>query len=427
MVRIIELLLLGATAASTLVTSRTGDDPNRYTICGADRGYTEADSLEAAKYLQETIMHTDPFPMKRNACVYAHVNTTIVSLCNGNGRDRTVTRSEVRRGINQLIKDCGLEGGFTGAHVVNNLTMGAFGVFGGINMAPPAGSPPPDLPGGAKRSDTRHPAASHRLAKRDCTFAYDGVSHFDCAWKNQLNADGSCAPILPTDNLDTDCKAFCELRRTGLLGPETRAWGKSGELQPASTQIQFQAGTEVAVTTSFSVSIEGVFKDVFGAGLGYENSMTVATSNVTAVSSGDVADPAKNFFARWVFFPKLIESCGTISEKDVTVVDGPCPECGGPIIERCTGEPRNYGNSCVLSPKLNPDTREPEVFWAVRWEYADGTPVPFEEQAPGYKSLCHDSKDPDHDGQDECLTPIQARMLHRSTNYKELDARMAAA
>jgi hypothetical protein len=58
------------------------------------------------------------------------------------------------------------------------------------------------------------------------------------------------------------------------------------------------------------------------------------------------------------------------------------------------------------------------------WEHSDGTPVPFEEQPESYKQLCNQKKDPDNDGEDECLTPIQARWPR--INYKEMDARMAA-
>lgn len=75
--------------------------------------------------------------MAKDDCIYHNQNTTVISLYNGSARDRHITRAEVRRGIDQLIKDCGLEGGFTGIHVVNNLTFAAYGTSGGINRAPP--------------------------------------------------------------------------------------------------------------------------------------------------------------------------------------------------------------------------------------------------------------------------------------------------
>jgi len=72
------------------------------------------DSLEAIDHLSYTIVSSDQYFMAKKDCIYSHVNTTLVSLCNGNYRDRHVTQSEVKGGFTQLIKDCGLEGGFSG-------------------------------------------------------------------------------------------------------------------------------------------------------------------------------------------------------------------------------------------------------------------------------------------------------------------------
>lgn len=56
--------------------------------------YTEKDSLEAAQKLENKIVTSDRFFMEREDCIFAHVNTTIVSLCNGNGRPRHINRAE---------------------------------------------------------------------------------------------------------------------------------------------------------------------------------------------------------------------------------------------------------------------------------------------------------------------------------------------
>lgn len=85
--------------------------------------------------------------MEQNDCIYKRENTTIVSICNGGARNRTVGRDEAQRGINQLIKDCGADGAFSGAHVVNNLTFAAYGVFGGNMLKGPPGKPDPETPG----------------------------------------------------------------------------------------------------------------------------------------------------------------------------------------------------------------------------------------------------------------------------------------
>ncbi|KAJ0382287.1 hypothetical protein COL922a_012875 [Colletotrichum nupharicola] len=307
--------------------------------------YTEQDSLEAAQYLTNTVVTSDAFSMAKHDCIFAHVNTTVVSLCNGSQRNRTINRDEARRGVDQLIKDCGLNGGFTGIHVVNNLTFAAYGV-GGISLAPPPGSNPPDVPGSRKRSLGRS------LSRRDCAWAYDGVPHFDCDAKNRLNEDGSCGgQIVPESN----CQAFCELRRTGFLGHEERAPGEGGNQMLPGEAKELGGGFETSISNGFSIGVEGIFKEVIGAGVRYE------------------------------------------------------------YLE-------NVANVCSLVPKLNPDG-EPEVFWAVRYEYEDGTPLPFDQQHLSYKTPCV-SDDPDGDGEKECYNHIPALML--APNYEKLEEAIGA-
>ncbi|KAJ0279907.1 hypothetical protein COL940_006478 [Colletotrichum noveboracense] len=295
------------------------------------------DSLEAAQYLTNTVVTSDAFSMAKHDCIFAHVNTTVVSLCNGSQRNRIINRDEARRGIDQLIKDCGLNGGFTGIHVVNNLTFAAYGV-GGLSLSPPPGSNPPDVPGSRKRSLGRS------LARRDCAWAYDGVPHLT---------------IVPESN----CQAFCELRRTGFLGHEERAPGEGGNQMLPGEAKELGGGFETSISNGFSIGVEGIFKEVIGAGVSYESD-----------------DPD------------------------------------------CVGDLENVANVCSLVPKLNPDG-EPEVFWAVRYEYEDGTPLPFDQQHFSYKTPCV-SDDPDGDGEKECYNHIPALML--APNYKKLEEAIGA-
>ncbi|KAF2997743.1 hypothetical protein G7054_g9121 [Neopestalotiopsis clavispora] len=412
MVLFLSFLSLTAVAAA-LLAPRAAVDPDRYSVCGADRGYTEADSLAAADYLENTIVTSDDFFMAKGDCVYAHVNTTMVSLCNGHGRNRTVSRSEVKRGVNQLIKDCGLQGGFTGVHVVNNLTFAAYGVFGGINIAPPAGSPPPDTPGGTSRKRSS-------LVKRDCLLNFDGVSHTDCDWKNKMQDAEKCGDV----DTGSDCQIFCEQRRTGLLGVETKAPGMGGEQQPVHTSITLEDGKEISISNGFSIGVDGVFKEAIGGGVSYSWSITETTTHSVSKTSTDTPPDDADWYGRWVYFPQLIESCGTISRKTLTVVgDSACGTSVCPPPTRdCTGDLENLHNVCSLVPKLD-DNGQPVLYWAVRWEYQNGTALPLEKQSSSYKTLCQ-VPDPDGDGENECYTTITGRMLH--VNYKEMEARELA-
>lgn len=60
------------------------------------------------------------------------------------------------------------------------------------------------------------------------------------------------------------------MRRTGFLGVEQVPVGSEGDEAGAGTSIEIQEGTEVTVTHGFCLGAEGIFKDVFAAGLTYE-------------------------------------------------------------------------------------------------------------------------------------------------------------
>lgn len=239
----------------------------------------QKDLNEAGRFLEENLAATPAgLPMVMNECAYKRHNTTIMSICNGSARNRTITQGEVKRGIAQLFKDCNKLGTFTGVHVVNNLTFAAYGIFAGINIKPPGGKNPPDTPGSVRRSgrgswlefvgDSPLGARADETAT-DCSVNFFGNSRTNCPRPEgiTLNEDGSCGPIRPNMN---SCQTFCEQKRTGLLGPETRAPGEAGESQPPGQALALSKGFETSVSQGFSAGLEGVFKEVFGAGVTYE-------------------------------------------------------------------------------------------------------------------------------------------------------------
>jgi hypothetical protein len=252
----------------------------------------QSDAIEAAKFLSETIVFRDGFPLTTDDCVYKRHNSTIASLCNGSARNRTVTQAEVRRGMNQLFADCNQEGTFTGVHVINNLTFATYGIYGGVNMRGPEGAPPPDTPGSRRRStylefvDHRSVPASLRNSKRqddpgepnpndpgevgECLLPWNGEVQEDCGlgddveWANDEKTE--CGPI----NTDNECQAFCEKTRRGLLGTETRAPGRFGELTAPGLTMSMSEGEETSISQGFSLSLEGIYKEILGAGLSYD-------------------------------------------------------------------------------------------------------------------------------------------------------------
>ena len=77
----------------------------------------------------------------------------------------------------------------------------------------------------------------------------------------------------------------------------------------------------------------------------------------------------QDFLGRWVFFPKLIHSCGSHSKQEL---ESPAPPpCSGDLCtpptapSECVGEVVTTPNVCSLSPALD-DKGNPSVFPTVR-------------------------------------------------------------
>lgn len=237
----------------------------------------QADLNAAGRFLEKNLAATPAgLAMVMNECVYKRHNTTVMSICNGSARNRTITQGEVQRGISQLFKDCNKLGTFTGVHVVNNLTFAAYGIFAGINIKPPGGKNPPDTPGSVRRGGkgswlefVGDSPLKVRADETDCPVSFLGQSRTDCPRPEgiTLNEDGSCGPILPNKN---SCQTFCEQKRTGLLGQETRAPGEAGLSQLPGQALALTKGKETSISQGFSAGLEGVLKEVFGAGVTYE-------------------------------------------------------------------------------------------------------------------------------------------------------------
>ncbi|KAH7371840.1 hypothetical protein BKA64DRAFT_768096 [Cadophora sp. MPI-SDFR-AT-0126] len=396
-----------ATSLSLQLSEPTKD---RYSACYPDRGYMEKDALQAASFLWQNATFANGVNLTTNNCIYKNVNSTIVSVCNGDHRNRTVFKDEVKRGIEQLMKDCGGGGSFNGIHVVNNLTIAAYGIYGGKNMAVPTGANPPDLPAGGGKRSLSHKSHQSRQGPTEqdpCVFmSFDGINKTDCWWKYKLNSDGSCGPITP----ENKCQVFCEQTRTGLLGIEQPADGVFGEGQPPGEQYPIEEGNEVSVSNGISVGVEGVLREVFGAGVSYQWSTTITKTK----STQHIAEGSEVHFGRWVVFPKYVHSCGTISRRKYVHDSGaPCGPGCVPVTKEptCEGDVETFKEQCSLTPWLVDG--QAQAFWVYRWENDAGKPVPMDQQSPSYKGLCNKATglDPDRDKVNECNTQPQNRMF----------------
>lgn len=336
-------------------------------------------------------------------CRYAHINTTVISVCNNDERNRTITKAEVRHGITQLIQDCGSAGVFSGTHMANNLSYSAFGI---TKAKAPRVQPSSHVQNKSGAGFNRHSQSVAALAGEDCAMAYDGVPHTDCQRKNVWKeAERRC------EGEWVGCQIYCEIKRTGFYGMERPAPGSVSNMRGVpGTSLSLEKGYEFSVSHAFSATAEGTLKAVFAAGVSYAYSVTQTTGTTVVMSPEAKSD---THWSRWVYFPKLIETCGIIQRRPTR----PPPSCTGDIClltrqadHGCveTVEPETLMDQCSTTPRLN-DAGEPSVDWAYRFELKDGNPAPFKEQPPGYQHICTESGNPDGDEETECNSNLPTR------------------
>ncbi|KAK8024510.1 hypothetical protein PG993_012576 [Apiospora rasikravindrae] len=214
-----------------------------------------------------------------------------------------------------------------------------------------------------------------------------------------MNDDGSCGGEIKPEN---QCQVFCEIRRTGFYGMEQRLEGEAGQRSPPGVKVTVGAGHEIGVSNGFSISVEGVIKEVIGLGVSYEWSMEEVKSTTIERTAEDMAPPGR--YSRWVYMPKYVESCGTISRRKyvggIPCIGVGCPQKPDPAT--CEGDVENVENVCSMTAKRLPDGSA-DMEWAYRFEWEDGAPIPMDSQPPSYRQFCKYGSDPDADGENECM------------------------
>lgn len=120
--------------------------------------------------------------------------------------------------------------------------------------------------------------------------------------------DGKCNGPIETTN---SCQVFCEQRQTGFYGMETRPASSSGDQFAPGQSMQITESTEYSVSHAFSIGVDGVAKGTIGAGVTYQWSITETKGSQRSLIPGE-GGTSREYHARWVYFPRLIESCDTL-------------------------------------------------------------------------------------------------------------------
>ncbi|KAF2120890.1 hypothetical protein BDV96DRAFT_280548 [Lophiotrema nucula] len=388
---ILSLLLVGAIAKPFEIHNGTHYSNQTSTRCFSDRGLVEADGYIAKDELLGAIRRK-PVALDEKGCLYKKVESTVLWMCNLN-KYRNVTFTEAEAGWNKLVQKCGGGGSFAGEHRANGLKFAAYGTKAGKNIRQKG-----------KKANTS-PNRSLRLGRRaDCNdIGTTGVSHFDCPKPDGhvTDGDGNCPGF---DDTDKQCTSYCEVRRTGFLGPEEIVPGEAGEIAAKGKQVNVEHGLEISITHGFSIDLGATILDAVSLGVSYQFSIT-NTKSTTVVHTG-VEDPPER--ARWVYFARFIETCGDLSEKEYS--EQSLGDPFSPLVKECNGDLKTTHNFCTMSPQLDSDGKA-VLFMAQQFVNSAGDPLPLDQQPTSYRDACVNGAgesvdDPDGDGEFECATGL---------------------
>jgi hypothetical protein len=93
---------------------------------------------------------------------------------------------------------------------------------------------------------------------------------------------------------------------------------------------------------------------------------SVSKTEGTTLTRQSGAKPNEIHWSRWVFFPMMIESCGTVGRKTYRP-PAPCTSdiCARQIDTGCVGDIENIENVCTMVPNLSSEG-VPLVDWSLR-------------------------------------------------------------
>ncbi|KAH8687580.1 hypothetical protein BGZ60DRAFT_510242 [Tricladium varicosporioides] len=215
-----------------------------------------------------------------------------------------------------------------------------------------------------------------RVEIKDCSdLGISGVDQFDCKQKDgHYLVNGQC----PLGNPKSECKNYCEVRRTGYIGMEQAAPGDPGSPRYADTGIDMQ------ISESFSITKE------VNAGLTAGWDTTTKTDATTAGYTSMTKDEIKGRYTRWRFWPSMVSTCGSTTEQQMVTSRCSGMSCtgGSSFAGECKGNPIYKGNVCSTTYQLTPDGKKIAGTFLQQFITNGNKPLAWEEQPESYQRLC---------------------------------------
>ncbi|RYC62919.1 hypothetical protein CHU98_g3289 [Xylaria longipes] len=207
----------------------------------------------------------------------------------------------------------------------------------------------------------RLPDPNFNLAKRDtCANAIDNKPRYDCDKPagHKLNPDGSCGDPNLFDPDVSECSIYCEVKRTGFLGPQQTAPGPFDRIEGPGNSISLTSGTSTTITYGFSIGGSKMWENAISAGVTFD--FSIAKTTIMSVTQSAPARPAP-YNSQWIFGPMLTETCGSVSQADYFPGEdgGDGAAASGPAC--FIDDVVTTGNVCSVSPTLDSDGNPRDV------------------------------------------------------------------
>jgi hypothetical protein len=192
--------------------------------------------------------------------------------------------------------------------------------------------------------------------------APNGMDRFDCTRINVVDKDNNC-PVA-TNDLKTECKKYCEVRRTAWLGDETTLVLSNGVTNriPPGQLPTLQGGLEFSIAKSLSavpsLGVLGDLEKAFAFGVDFP----MVTSKTTTTTAQLTDELSNEYYSSWVAFPIFMSTCGTLTEKTSVTNYGK----GGLTAQYCGGTQKTTINSCSTVAYTGSSGSTPKTIFALR-------------------------------------------------------------
>lgn len=208
----------------------------------------------------QQLASTNQTSLNRGKCVHSISGSTAASVCGNKPSDSVVSAVQAQTGFDAILASCGSRNNYNGAHYADGLTFHIHGVAYDNPLIQSHNFPR----GFTTDSDIGLARAVSKMDDICPRFQFTGISRYDCP-----NPARRC----DDDRFDwpeNNCMMYCEVRRTGFMGPESEAPAPYGQARPPGQDLQLQEGIETSVSSTIGAGLSATFLGAISLGINFE-------------------------------------------------------------------------------------------------------------------------------------------------------------